>query len=237
MAPVAQILQAIASVLERVEAELKAEQAVRGLDMLDELRLHRLIAGGLESSAWGVLREVPYPTPPSRRARRSERDRCDLVLTPRSGQCIRDEVDIARQEDARAATLFARVAPCPEEHGATIDPREAIWIEVKTTGQFTCRDGVGGPNRSYASDLITGPSTDVRKLAADPGIQQGVAVLVMFTPSERSARHDLTAAAHRMLDCGVPLLTYELVAIPILDRIGNSVCVVAGFGARPATSD
>jgi hypothetical protein len=237
MALVAQVLQAIASGIERVESELNAEQAVRGLDMLDELRLHALIAGALETSAWGVLREVPYPTPPSRRARRSERDRCDLVLTPRSGQRIRDAVEIARLEDARAATLFALVASPSDENGGSIDPNEAIWIELKTTGQFTCRDGVGGPNHSYASDLVRGPSTDIRKLAADPAIQHGIAVLVMFTPSERIARHDLTAAAHRMLDCGVPLLTYEFVSIPILDRIGNRVCVVAGFGARPATSD
>lgn len=231
------IVEEVARGLELAESRLMLEQAVRGLDMLDELRLHAVIAESLSACGWGVLREVPYPTPPSRRARRAERDRCDIVLTPRAGQRLRDSVELAREEDERNATLFAGVASDAsgpaQLKDAAIDPRDAVWIEVKTTGQFTCRSGIGGPNQTYARDLVGGPSLDVRKLGSDPAIVHGIAIVAMFAADVRVARHDLTAAAHRMLSAGTPLASHAVCAFPIVDRIGNSTCVVAGFGAIP----
>lgn len=231
---VARVVEAIASGIESAERALRDEQAVRGLDMLHELRLHTVVAQALEADGWGVLHEAPYPTPPSVRARRSERDRCDFVLTPRPGQRLRDAVELARHEDERRATLFAAIADGAAGDECGIDPQDAVWIELKTTGQFTCRDGIGGPNLSYSGDLIRGPGLDIRKLGSDPAIAHGVAVLAMFATDERVARHDLTEAAHRMLDTGACFATREVAVLPITDRIGNSVCAIAGFGTMPA---
>lgn len=234
MERVARVVDAIASGVERAERELRAEQAVRGLDMLDELQLHTVVARSLEASGRGVLREAPYPTPPSRTARRSERDRCDFVLTPRPGQRLRDAVELARLEDERRATLFAEAGADAADDDCAADPCDAIWIEFKTTGQFTCRDGVGGPNLSYGSELIRGLGLDIRKLGSDPVIVDGVAVVALFATDERVARHDLAEAAHRMLNAGVRFVAIEVAAVRIANRIGNSVCAIAGFGTAPA---
>lgn len=220
-----------AGAIARAERELAAEQAVRGLDALDEREVQEIFADGFERDGWGVVREAPYPTPPSRRAHRALRDRCDLVLLEDPGSRLSDAVEVAMREDERSATLFAEIAGAEAEVAAT-DPREAAWIEMKTLGQFTCRDGVPGPNRTYASDLVRGPAADARKLASDPMIERGWIVIVLFAAEEAVGRHDAGVAAHRMLDVGAPISSPAIECTPIADRIGNGVCVVCVFGVR-----
>jgi hypothetical protein len=56
------IADAVAGVLAGWEARLEREQAVYGLDSLEEVELHPVIARGLgEATGLGVLREQPYP--------------------------------------------------------------------------------------------------------------------------------------------------------------------------------
>jgi hypothetical protein len=216
-----------------LERGIIAEQAVRGPDALDELEIQSVLASGFEAEGWGVQREVPYPTPPSRRAHRTLRDRCDLVLLEDPGSRLADAVERARDEDERGATLFAELAPQVPLAQVT-DPRDAAWLEVKTLGQFTCRDGVPGPNRSYATELVRGPCADAKKLGSDPLIERGWIVIVLFAVDESVAQHDLGIAAHRMLDLGAPIGSPACASALIADRIGNGVCVVAAFGVRRA---
>src|SRR5690606_38954816 len=122
------------------EADLAAQQAVRGLDALDEVHLHRILAAAVESVGCGVLREVPYPGEaagrPSRgrRPRRSERERCDLVLTPLPGQPLADPVEALVERDRVEATLFAQLAdepaPIPLGEPAPCSPEDALWLEI-----------------------------------------------------------------------------------------------------------
>ena len=216
--------------IKRAEDRLRCEQAVRGLDALDELGIQSLLVEGFGEAGWGVLREVVYPTPPSRRARRAERDRCDIVLTEAPGVTLVDAVEVARAQDEREATLFAGVMAPGVPTGA--DPREAVWIEVKTLGQFACVDGVPRPNRSYATELVRGAAIDARKLASDPLIERGFAVVVLFAASVSVAYHDLGVAAHRLLDLGAPITAPAWEIAPIADRIGNCVCAVWATGVR-----
>ncbi len=228
----ARIVEQIAKGLARTEHSLRLEQAVVGLDMLDELRLQRIVASALGEAGWGVLREVPYPTPPRRNAIRSERHRCDFVLTPEPAQRVLDAVEAARIMDEMRATLFADLAPSPCAGRSVVDPRDATWIELKTTGQFTCRDGVGGPNRAFSSELVRGPAIDIRKLAADARIERGLAIVIFFATDGQTARHGFFEAVHRILNAGVPVVSTEFSLLPIADRIGNSVCAIAGMGLR-----
>lgn len=226
----ARIVDHIARGIERTESSLRTEQAVVGLDMLDERELQALAASSLAEGGWGVHREVPYPTAPRINSARSERDRCDIVLTPEPGQRVADAVESARMEAELRATLFADVDRPESDTGLVVQPSDAIWIELKTTGQFTCRDGIGGPNRAYSSELVRGPLTDARKLLADSTIDAAVVVLILFAANEASARHDVAMAVHRMLDAGSLVVSTEVDVVPIVDRIGNSVCAIVGIG-------
>lgn len=229
MSGAARIVEQIAEGLISAEVGLVEEQALRGLDMLDETEIHVHVADALSASGRGVLREVPYPTPPHPRAARSLRERCDLVLTPRPGQHLADAVERAARLEHRSATLFASIEGGAPQDDGVIEPSEAIWLELKTTGQFVCRDGVGGPNQSYSVEVVRGVAADLRKLASDAAIERSIALLILFASDETVARHDVDRAGHSMLDRGLPLGALEVVSLKIADRIGNRCCCVAGF--------
>jgi len=209
--------------LEARARALDAEQGVEGLDARDELELHPLLASAFEREGFGVHREVAYPTEPRRRAFRSERPRCDLVLTPEPGQRPCDPAHEDRlREDARG-TLFA---PAPRP-AALVEPAACLWLEVKAVGQFACVLGVPGPNGAYASELTGALAGDLRKLAADSAIGPAGLLLVLFTADERTARHDVELAISRALSRGVRVGFPGTFAFPIADRMGNGRCTVA----------
>lgn len=248
--------------LSDADADLAAQQAVRGLDALDEIDLHPVLAAAVESVGCGVLREVCYPgealaaaRPRGRRPRRSERERCDLVLTPLPGQRLADPVQALIEQDRAAGTLFAHLAESggaeepggrqPPCQGATrhtashppVAPEDALWLEIKTLGQFCYREGVPGPNPSYTSELVGGPARDIAKLARDPQIHTAAAVVVLFCASEQVARHDLAEAANRWLDKDLPIADPIIDGLPIQDRIGNAWCAVAAVRVRCSSYD
>lgn len=237
----AEVMERGTDALRAAEDALRLEQAVRGIEALGEVELHGLLARGLgatdsgKTPAWGVLREVPYPTPPQRRALRRERARCDIVLTARAGDMLTDLVVRAQERDTLEGTLFAGVL---DDRGAgasaarAVEPEEAMWIEVKTLGQYAYRDGVPGPNRTYASELCRGVLSDAQKLGADPRIGHAAALCILFAASEAIVRHDTEVAVHRTLDQGAPIASMEINCFPIPDRIGNGVCALVGLGIR-----
>lgn len=69
----------LAATLANAEAALAQEQAVRGLDALDERALQCILGEGL-CHHHQVVREVHYPSSAGRKF--THRPRCDLVLTP-----------------------------------------------------------------------------------------------------------------------------------------------------------
>lgn len=239
------VLAAAAAALRGAEEGFVREQAVYGVDALEEVELHRLIAAGLSEAGFGVLRERPYPGDRTTTrsegggeeiARESERRRCDVVLTPQPGLRLADPVRkekrrLARERQA-AGTLFEAhaAAAAAEEDTAppgTIPPEDAFWLEIKLVGQYCYEAGVPGPNRTYASQLVRGITADLAKLAADPHIETGALLLILFTENQRVAEHDLVQAMHRCLDKGVVASTPITASFPVLDRIGNTLCTAA----------
>src|SRR5512133_3633664 len=93
------------------EAELRLEQAVRGLDSLSEVELQALLACGL-ACLYDVAREAHYPSTKGRKL--SHRARCDLAVTPK-GRPL--------QLDGRPPDLFSAPDQAP--------PQEALWLEIK----------------------------------------------------------------------------------------------------------
>jgi hypothetical protein len=203
------IAEALAAGL-RVESDrLDAEQAVRGIDALDEREIHALLRDGLAGAGLGVLAEQRFPAGAARK-RRSEGERCDLVVMRSPGDRLADPL--------LSDTLFA---------GDGIDPAEALWIEVKIAAQHALIDGVARPNPRYSQQLLTGVTGDVRKLSRESGIRHGAACAVVFTETAEIADHDLSSCAHRCLDRGLPIGAPTTTALPITERIGNAWCVVA----------
>ena len=236
------IAQVVLEGLVRDEEALRLEGAVSGLDALDEIRLHRLIAKALETTGFGVLREVPFPSLTPAQKRDPQRLRCDVVLTPSPGQRIRDELRALRDKKAHEESLFKS----SESDG--VDPRECLWIEVKCVGQFTYTSGVPQPNRAYSSELIGAVYRDAMKLATDTLVvragrlavevvracracERGHAagLVLLFSESREVAEHDLGVAANRALDRGAPINAFHFEHLPIADRIGNRVLTIAAF--------
>jgi hypothetical protein len=195
----------------RARAEmLDAEQSVRGLDALEELGLHPIVAEALSEAGFGVFPEERYPhvrhVPAGNLG-----ERCDLVLT---------EGGRALAEPDREPTLFDPPDAVPLE--------DAFWLEIKLVGQFN----EAGPNPRYASQLLTEARRDVGKLASSPGIRNAAVLIVLFAEDEEVAEHDLAAWLTRCLDAGLPVGPPSLRSFPITDRLGHHRCAL---GLYPVT--
>jgi len=204
---VADLADAVESGLRDHMARLDLEQAVHGIDALDELALHPIIARGLAGAGYGVQREQRYPTD-RRKRRESEGERCDFVLTP-DGRPL-------RQPDARA-TLF--------EPADAVELDDAFWLEAKVVAQYTPE----GPNRNYASQLLSTVRQDVMKLSKDPEILHAGLLIVLFVSEAVVAEHDLGVWQDRCLQRGLPIAVPALRTFTLTDRLGHATCAIAVY--------
>jgi hypothetical protein len=218
--------------LAAAERAIAAEQAVHGLDALDEISLHPILARGIREAGFAVFRETPYPGQPTTLPKESQRQRCDLVIAPAATTGIADIVRVGKGLRLAKGTLFAEVAERTAAPPAgSLPPEDALWVEVKTIGQYTYVDGFAGPNRSYASQFNT-CMADVRKLASGRSIVYAALALVLFNESAAVAEHDLTAFMHKCLDRDLPVAELHRESLPIADRIGNGACTVGLIRVR-----
>ncbi|MHC4080456.1 MAG: hypothetical protein ACYS15_07990 [Planctomycetota bacterium] len=208
---IAEIADAIESALADAARRHDREQSVRGLDALDELSTHPLLARGLSAAGYGVFGEQHYPTE-GRRRRDNEGERCDLVLTP-GGQDLYDP--------SREPTLF------DPPDAVALD--EAFWLEVKVVCQFTPE----GPNQRYASQLLSTVREDVTKLSRNRGIRHSGLLIILFAEDRSTAEHDLAAWLDRCLQRGLPVGSPSMRLFEITDRLGNGVCAVALYPVAP----
>ncbi len=189
-------------------ARLDLEQAVHGLDALEELQLHPLLAMIFDRAGYGTHREQRYPAD-RRKRRESEGERCDFVLTP--------ERRPLRTPDAEA-TLF--------QDPDALELDEAFWLEVKVVQQFLME----GANQNYASQLLSTVRRDVTKLGKDPGILHAGLLIVLFVREATVFEHDLGIWQDRCLERGLPITAPSRRGFPIRDRLGNGWCGLALYG-------
>ena len=227
---VSAILQGCCDAVKARDEALSAEQAVHGIDAIEEIGLHPILAGGLAEAGFGVRREVVYPGEQAAGLSRSRRARCDLVLLPEPGMVLEDPAGEQQMLDRSEGTLFGDIAHAIEPDTARVPAGDAYWLEVKSVAQHAFVDGVPVPNRAYESQIVRGVMTDAVKLAGDASIWSGGAMIVLFAGSEAIADHDLHAVAHKLLDLGVPVGAPEVGGVPIEDRAGNAWC---GIGLYP----
>lgn len=196
----ADFADAIANGMAAQESALETEQAVTGLDALDEVALHPVIAKALADAGYGVHREQRYISHRSKRKGSAGR-RCDLVITP-EGRAL--------QDPEASSTLFE------DPHATPL--HEAFWLEVKTVAQFT----PAGPNRAWASELLSTVSQDVAKLAQDQHIYHAGLLIVLWTADLETAQHDLRVWEDRCLKRSLPIGMPAQRQVPIQDRLGNA---------------
>jgi hypothetical protein len=198
------LIEHLAAVIERREGELRLEQAVYGLDALEERQIQALLADGL-AETHDVAREVHYPA--SRGSKRTHRPRCDLVLTPR-GRPLR--------RDWQTPGLFD-----PPE---TAPPDEGFWLEVKVAFQF--REG-GVRHAGYSGQWRCAIGADLRKMEADPHIRRAGLLLVVFNESAAILEKDLELLEALLMQQEVLAGGRRVRSVPILDRMGHRLCSLA----------
>ncbi|MHC4946947.1 MAG: hypothetical protein ACYTG1_01605 [Planctomycetota bacterium] len=204
---VADVADVIEAGLRRCAERLDGEQAVRGLDALDEIALHPVLAESLADAGYGIHREQRYPAD-RRRRRESAGERCDLVLVP-------DARDLRHPD--RAATLF--------DDPEAVDLDEGLWLEVKVVAQHREE----GPNHNYSAQLLAPVRQDVTKLSKDAGILHAALLIVLFVTDGPVADHDLRVWQEKCLDHGLPIGAPYRRSFDIRDRLGNAVCALALF--------
>ncbi len=207
------LADAVEAGLRRRALRFDAEQAVRGLDGLDEVAIHPILAEALRRADFGVCREQRYPAD-RRRRRESEGERCDLVLTP-----DRQPLDAPWREP----TLF------DPPHPVALD--DAFWLEVKVVGQYTSH----GPNSRYSAQLLTDAQLDVEKLSRNPGILHAALLIVLFARDEETAEHDLGAWLDHCLRRGLSVRSPSIRVFGLTDRLGNRRCAMGVYPVRPSS--
>ncbi len=200
-----------ADIADAIETGLAAQvdldriaQSVHGIDVLDEVDLHPVLAGALSRAGFGTHREVRYPAARRTRAR-SEGRRCDLVLTP-EGRSL--------QEPEAAATLF--------DDPSAVPLSEALWLEVKVVAQFR----EAGPTRNWSGELLGTVQKDIAKLAADQHILHAGLLIILWVDRPEVAEHDFGIWQDRCLERGLPIGAPAERIVDLQDRIGHSTGVI-----------
>lgn len=212
----AEIVSLAGGALEREAQRLDAEQATRGLDAFDELPLHPLLRAGIASGPYTVLAEQRYP-PARSKKKRNEGERCDIVLIDRHANAANTPTPDHLLDPLEAGTLFG---------GRGADPLEALWIEVKVVHQFHLFDGGVRANPSYSATLLREATSDVRKLAKEPGIGAGALLLVLFAESSTTLNHDISVWRERCTLQGLSTSAPFTHRFNIVERLGNHLCSV-----------
>lgn len=196
--------------LQQAEADRALEQAVHGLDTLSEVALQTLLGEQL-AQHFEVSREVHYPSTSG--AKRSHRQRCDLVLAPKGAK-----LDV--QTDAQLALPLGAAEPAPRLCGLT----EAFWLEVKVAYQF--RAG-GQHHKGYSTQFRKTVVADLRKLAAEPLIHHAAMLLIVFNESATVANQHLDLFESLLIDKESLAGFRQVRSVAIQDRIGHRLCSAA----------
>lgn len=210
-----ELVEIAAQGLRAREAALEAEQAVHGIDALQEVDLHPILADAFRLRGFGVVREAPYPGGKTGRVLRRDRERCDLVLLPAAAPALRDPVAEFIDREAREATLFAAM---PARKGT--DPEDAYWLEVKVIAQHAYENAIPGPNRAYAGEAAR-CAGDLLKLSREARARHAGLLILLFADAEETARHDAGAFLERCLQRSIEIASPASEWVRIRERIGN----------------
>jgi len=191
-------------VIQAAEDEKRLEQAVYGLDSLDEKGIQLLLAGGL-SKHYEVTREVHYPSSFGKKL--THRARCDLVLSP-PGRPLK--------RDATPPNLFDPPQQC--------EAKDALWLEVKVAYQF--REG-NVRHGGYGSQWRNAVVSDLKKMEAEEAIKEAGLLLIVFNESAAILEKDLELFETALVIKEVIAGFRQVRSVKITERIGHHLCTAA----------
>lgn len=194
----------IGDFLRQAEDRIRLEQAVYGLDALEEVRWHPLLEEGLKKH-YEVSREVHHPS--SAGSKLTHRRRCDLVLSPK-GHPLR--------LDRSPPTLFDPAEPT--------EPERALWLEVKVAHQFHSAEQ---RDARYGSQWQKGIIEDLLKMDREDRIHQAGLLLVVFNESAEVLDKDLELFEVLLAQKEVLAGDRQVRSVGIWDRMGHRVCTAA----------
>ncbi|MCC7350564.1 MAG: hypothetical protein IT446_08355 [Phycisphaerales bacterium] len=194
----------IGELLRRSEGRLRLEQAVYGLDSLEELQWHPMLAEGL-GDYYEVAREVHYPSSAGNKL--THRRRCDLVLSPK-GHPLR--------LDRSAPMLFDPAEPT--------EPEGALWLEVKVAHQFRRPED---RDTRYGMQWQKGIVEDLLKMDREERIKQAGMLLIVFNESVEILEKDLELFEMLLAQKEVLAGDRQVRSTPVWDRMGHRLCTAA----------
>lgn len=147
---------------------------MHGLDTMSEVALQTVLQNGL-AHFYAVTRAVHYPS--SSGAKRSSRQRCDLVLSPLG-------TPLLPESNEQLSLHLSDAASAPRKYAS----EASFWLEVKVAYQL--RAG-GLQHKGYSGQFRQAVVADLRKLTADPLIRHAALLLIVFTESAEIACQDL----------------------------------------------
>ncbi|HEX8341072.1 MAG TPA: hypothetical protein VF624_09205 [Tepidisphaeraceae bacterium] len=198
------LVEVLAQQLAAGEQALREEQAVYGLDSLDELQLHERLAAGLVGQ-YAVAREVHYPSTRGRKL--THRKRCDLVLAP-LGRPLR--------LDSRPPDLF--------DPPQMTEPADALWLEMKCAYQY--REG-GRRHGGYGAQWRGGVVRDLEKMENETEIRHAALAMVVFTHSREMFDKDVELLEDVLAVKGVLAGFRQTRSVPIWERMGHRFASIA----------
>jgi hypothetical protein len=198
------VADVVGDALRDAEAGHRLEQAVYGIDSLDELPLQSLLAAGL-ATRYEVAREIHYPGTAGRK--KSHRQRCDLVLGPK-GRPVR--------LDTAPPDLFTPTDLC--------EPGEALWLEVKVARQFKLP---GVRHSSYGAQWRQKIVDDLRKMEDESLIKEAGLLFVVFCESNEILEKDLQLFEDVLVRKEVLAGFRQVRTTPLLDRMGHTLAAAA----------
>jgi hypothetical protein len=194
----------IGQVIAAAEEEKRLEQAVYGIDSMDERQLQAMLAAGL-GQWYEVAREVHYPSTVGRKL--THRARCDLVLSP-TGRPLK--------RDSSVPSLFDPPDQCL--------PEQALWLEVKCAYQF--REG-NIRHGGYGNQWRTAVVDDLRKMEAEEPIKEAGLLLIVFNESPEVLEKDLQLFEDILMQKEVLAGFRQVRSVKIIERIGHHLCTAA----------
>ncbi len=198
------IADQVHQVIQAGEDEKRLEQAVYGLDSMDEKTVQSLLAGGL-AKWYEVAREVHYPSSFGKKL--THRARCDLVLSPLGKPLKRD---------ATPPNLFDPPLQC--------EAKDALWLEVKVACQY--REG-NVRHGGYGSQWRNAVIDDLRKMEAEEPIREAGLLLIVFNESAEVLEKDLDLFETALVIKEVLAGFRQVRSVKITERIGHHLCTAA----------
>ncbi|MCC6422720.1 MAG: hypothetical protein IT447_04525 [Phycisphaerales bacterium] len=194
----------IGEVLRGAEERLRLEQAVYGLDAMEEIQWHPMLAEGLRGD-YEVAREVHYPSSVGNKL--THRKRCDLVLSA---------LGHPLKLDRSAPTLFDPAEPT--------EPEGALWLEVKVAHQFRLPQQ---RDERYGAQWQKGIIDDLMKMDQEVRIRQAGMLLIVFNESAEVLEKDVELFEMLLARQEVLAGERQVRSVEIWDRMGHGLCTAA----------